>query len=314
MIYNSGYLRYSNPYFVNPGASIYNYSQPITVIYNGAANVPASDVNTSDQVLKNAVAAFQQNDFDAAIDMTNKGIMLYPDDAVLHEFRALVLFAQQDYQQSAATIHSVLAVGPGWDWTTLSSMYSSVPVYTEQLRTLESFTKANPQDAASHFLLAYHYMSCGYPESAAVHLRQVVRLIPNDRVAADLLKMILPPEPGETLPTNAAQQTTRELPPGVVHVAPESLVGVWKATRADGSIFDLVLTNDAGFTWKFAPKDQASQEFGGTYSVEVEENLLVLERREGGSLIAEITPMEEGKFNFRVLGAGDEDPGLDFSR
>jgi hypothetical protein len=97
-------------------------------------------------------------------------------------------------------------------------------------------------------------------------------------------------------------------------VAPESLVGVWKATRADGSIFDLVLTNDARFTWKFAPKDQASQEFGGTYSVEVEENLLVLERRDGGSLIAEITPMEEGKFNFRVLGAGDEDPGLDFSK
>jgi hypothetical protein len=76
LIYNSGYLRYSNPYFVNPGASIYNYSQQITVIYDGAATVPASGVNTSDQVLKNAVAAFQQNDFDAAIDMTNKGIML----------------------------------------------------------------------------------------------------------------------------------------------------------------------------------------------------------------------------------------------
>ena len=41
-------------------------------------------------------------DYDAALDIVNKGIAQYPDDAVLHEFRSLVLFARQDYQQSAA--------------------------------------------------------------------------------------------------------------------------------------------------------------------------------------------------------------------
>jgi hypothetical protein len=194
-------------------------------------------------------------------------------------------------------------------------MYSSVPVYTAQLRTLEAFTKANPQDAASQFLLAYHYMTCGHPDAAARRLQQVVTLMPNDRVAADLLRMILPPEPvaaGETSTTPSPQLTPHPAQPDVKPVDPASLVGTWRATRADGSVFDLVLTNDANFTWKFAQKDQTAQEFGGTYSVE--ENVLVLERKDGGSLVAEVTPGGAGKFNFRLLGAGDEDPGLDFNR
>ncbi len=103
--------------------------------------------------MNNAVAAFQQNSFDSALDTIDKGITQYPADAVLHEFRALVLFAKADYQQAAATIHSVLAVGPGWDWPTLSRMYLDVAVYTDQLRALEAFTKSHPDDAAGHFRL-----------------------------------------------------------------------------------------------------------------------------------------------------------------
>ena len=95
----------------------------------------------ADEVLNEADAAFKQNDYDKALDIVNQGITKYPDDAVLHEFRALVLFAKGDYQQSAATIHAVLAVGPGWDWTTLSSLYGNVGTYTEQLRALEAAVK-----------------------------------------------------------------------------------------------------------------------------------------------------------------------------
>lgn len=40
----------------------------------------------------------------------------------------------------------------------------------------------------------------------------------------------------------------------------------------------------------------------------------MLERKEGGSLIFEVTSGGEGKFNFKLLGTDDEDPGLDFSR
>ncbi len=310
LYYHSGYLGYSNPYYINSYGSYgnYAYSQPIPVSYNNSVVIADNDPNSSDEVLNNAVAAFKQNDYDAALDLINKGVAQYPDDAVLHEFRSLVLFARQDYQQSAATIHSVLAVGPGWDWTTLSSMYSNAAIYTEQLRALEAFTKANPQDAASRFLLAYHYMSCGYPAAAARHLQQVVKLMPNDRVAADVLKMVAAPQPSET-----AQQPPQEpTPPAAPPVDPATLVGTWKAARPDGSKFDLTLTNDAKFTWSFAQKGQAAQAFGGNYSVEG--NVLALERKDGGSLIAEVTPSGESKFNFKLLGAPSDDPGLVFSR
>jgi tetratricopeptide (TPR) repeat protein len=314
LYYNSGYLGYSNPYYIDSYGSYgnYNYSQPIPVSYNSSVVIADNDPNSAGEVLNNAVAVFQQNDYDAALDIINKGIAQYPDDAVLHEFRSLVLFARQDYQQSAATIHSVLAVGPGWDWTTLSSMYSSAAVYTEQLRTLEAFTKENPQDAASRFLLAYHYMSCGHPDAAARHLQQVVKLMPNDRVAADVLKMVAVPEAGQSAET--AQQPAPQDParPAPKPVDPTTLVGSWKAARPDGSKFDLTLTNDAKFTWSFAQKDQKPQAFGGTYSVEG--NVLALERKDGGSLIAEVTPGGEAKFNFKLLGAPQEDPGLDFGK
>ena len=312
LYYNSGYLGYSNPYYVSVGSTGYNYSQPIPVSYNSAMVVADYDPNSAAGVLNNADAAFRQNDYDAALDIINKGVAQYPDDAVLHEFRSLVLFARHDYQQSAATIHSVLAVGPGWDWTTLSSMYSSAAIYTEQLRALEAFTKTNPQDAASRFLLAYHYMSCGHPDSAARHLQQVVKLMPNDRVAADVLKMVSAPQAGQ--PGDSARQPIPEPPQDPVRPAvdPATLVGAWKAARPDGSKFDLTLTNDGKFTWSFAQKNQPAQGFGGKYSVDG--NVLALERKDGGSLIAEITPGGEAKFNFKLLGAPGDDPGLDFSR
>lgn len=282
--------------------------------YNTSAAFVDNDPNSADEVLNSAVAAFRQNDYDTALDITNQGIAKYPDDAVLHEFRTLVLFAKQDYQQAAATIHSVLAVGPGWDWTTLSGMYANVAVYTGQLRALESFTVANPQDSASRFLLAYHYMSCGYPDAAERELRQVVRLMPNDRVAADILRMVAAPQPepspesAQLSPPEPSQESERS---AVKPIDAATLVGRWQATRADGSRFDLTLTNDEKFVWSFAQKDQTAQEFGGTYSLDG--NVLALERKDGGSLLAEITPSNKAKFNFRLLGALGDDPGLDFT-
>jgi len=318
LIYNSGYLRYSNPYYNNSYGAIgnYNYSQPVPVAYN---NLPADAQNAADGAdafLNDAVDAFQQNDYDAALDITNHGLAQYPDDAVLHEFRALVLFARQDYQQATSTIHSVLAVGPGWDWATLRSLYSSVAVYTQQLRALEAFSKANPQDSAVRFLMAYHYMCCGHPDAAATQLRQVVKLTPNDRVAADLLKMLSSPQPEEpdqadpqSTPQPVQQPTTR---PAANAINPAMLVGTWKAAHDDGSQFILILTNDAKFTWSFTPKGQAAQEFGGTYIIEG--NTITLERTGGGSLVAEIAFSDDGKFNFKMVGAPTEDLGLDFSK
>lgn len=314
--YSSGYLGYSNPYYINSGTTVYNYTQPIPVSYNTTVEVNESDVSSAETVLTSAIDAFRLNDYDQALDIANKGISQYSDDAVLHEFRALVLFAKQDYQQAAATIHSVLAVGPGWDWTTLIGMYSDANLYTEQLRSLEAFTKSNPQDSASQFLLGYHYMTCGHPESAARSFQRVVSQLPNDRVAVDLLQLITPEESAEkgtdaTLARSPAP-VDRAAEADVKPIDPKVLVGAWSSSRDDGSAFKLNLTDDAKFTWSFTPKDQPEQEFGGTYTVE--QNVLVLERKDGGSLIAEVTPETSGNFNFRLLGAAESDKGLEFTK
>ena len=139
--------------------------------------------------------------------------------------------------------------------------------------------------------------------------------MPIERGAADWLKLLAAPQPSQ--PDETAQQPTPQPPqeparPAAKPVDPATLVGTWKAARADGSKFNLILTNDAKFTWSFAQKDQAAQTFGGTYSVEG--NVLALERKDGGSLIGEVTPGGEATFNFKLLGAPDDDPGLAFSR
>jgi hypothetical protein len=99
--------------------------------------------------------------------------------------------------------------------------------------------------------------------------------------------------------------------PAVKPINPEMLVGTWRAARDDGSMFEMTLTNESTFNWKFTLKGTV-QEFGGTYTVDG--NVLALERKDGGSLIAGVIPEGETKFNFKLLGAPNEDPGLNFSK
>lgn len=319
-MYNSGYLGYSNPYYSGGGGGDgYDYSQPIPVASNmQAASEPADPAaeqpsptdaaaaDSPEEQLNPAIDAFKKGDYDTALNLVSKLIQKTPSDAVMHEFRALVLFAKHDYKQSAATIHSVLAVGPGWDWTTLSSLYSDIEIYNKQLQALESFVESHPQDGGAHFLLAYHYLTCGHPDSAAGEFQQVVKLVPTDKVAADMLKMVAPPKEGDNQPPEPENPKPSSKP-----VDPASLVGTWKAARDDGSSFEFALTKDSSFTWKYS-QQKKTEEFGGTYSVEG--NLLVLKRKDGSSLIGQLTPDGQKKFNFKMLGAPGDDPGLDFGR
>ena len=83
------------------------------------------------------------------------------------------------------------------------------------------------------------------------------------------------------------------------------------AARDDGSKFALTLTKEGTFNWRFLQKETV-QEFGGKYKLAG--NVLALERKEGGSLIATVKPDGDERFNFRMLGATSEDTGLDFHR
>jgi tetratricopeptide (TPR) repeat protein len=122
--------------------------------------------------------SFKAGDYTRALDLTDQAIREMPNDAALHEFRALVLFALQRYDEAAAALYAVLAVGPGWDWATLSGLYPSVAVYTQQLRALENYCSQNTGSAPARLVLAYHYLTQGHTLAALAQLKQVATLQP----------------------------------------------------------------------------------------------------------------------------------------
>jgi hypothetical protein len=134
--------------------------------------------------------AFGKGDYAGAQRECERAIRLLPDDANLHEFRALCQFDQGKYKDAAATLYEVLAAGPGWHWDTLSSFYSSARTYTRQLRALERYVRDRPKDAAGRFVLAYHYLALEQHDAAAGQLRQVVKLQPRDEVSPSILEAL----------------------------------------------------------------------------------------------------------------------------
>ncbi|MBS0260396.1 MAG: tetratricopeptide repeat protein [Planctomycetes bacterium] len=340
IIYASGYSAYSNPYYASGGSSevYYDYSQPITV-YNSQPNQTAvtsagnaatpeenaalpPEVQEGTSHMDAARDAFKQGDYAKASSEINLAIKALPKDAALHEFRALVFFATKDYKQAAATLYAVLSAGPGWDWTTLSGMYASVGTYTDQLRALEDFVKANPGASEGHFVLGYHYLTCGHPDNARRQFEEVLKLQPGDQLATQLVQLLKGDDDNNPADPKAAQQPTPQPPDAgqgdagsdeptpPTDIDAKKLVGKWSASRPDGSTFSLSLTDDSKFNWGFA-KGKQKQEFSGTYSVDGA--ILVLDRGDGQQMPGLVTLGESG-FNFKLYGGPPDDPGLDFKK
>jgi tetratricopeptide (TPR) repeat protein len=306
-----GYWPYYNPYFteviVVENTPI-DYSRPI-VLATPAAQLSVAPVDPSvaqsqaARYLDAARSAFTRGDYRTAMAQVNLAIAKRPNDAVLHEFRALVLFATQQYKPAAAAIYAVLSVGPGWDWATLISLYPNPDTYAAQLRALEQYRNKNLGSPEVRFLLAYHYMSCGHNDAAIAELRDVVRLNPKDQLSAQLLAGLSaeksPPTPIADSPALAATP-----------VDAASLTGNWEASRPDGALFALNLT-DRTYSWKYSQSGK-SQEFTGAYTVA--DNLLILKQNGNPAMIGQITPIGANQFNFKLVGNNPSDPGLTFSR
>jgi tetratricopeptide (TPR) repeat protein len=154
------------------------------------ASTEDASVNDSTKKFDAARAAFKIGDYAGAQELAEKAIALLPSDATLHEFRALTLFAQQKYKDAAAGLYAVLAAGPGWNWETMSKLYPNADTYTKQLRALEAYTREHPKEAEAHFLEAYHYLVVGGKDAAVQQLKQVVKLQPQDKLSAALVKAL----------------------------------------------------------------------------------------------------------------------------
>jgi tetratricopeptide (TPR) repeat protein len=192
--YNWGYYPYYNPYCRHSIliATPYDYAQPFNSVEYAAPLATAAESDFD--IARNA---FFNMDYAAALLSIDAALAQTPGDAALHQFRALVLFARGEYEPAAATIHSILSVGPGWDWQTMRQFYPAVDTYTQQLRRLEDFRRSNPRVSEARFLLAYHYMTTGYNDAAAKELQEVVAIEPKDRIAAQLLGSLTQQIPDE---------------------------------------------------------------------------------------------------------------------
>src|SRR5262249_27249861 len=121
-------------------------TQPVALPTTPPPAPPTGDdsVTEANKLFDSAREAFKNDDYKTAQDLVNKAIEKLPSDGTLHEFRALTMFAQQKYKNAAAGLYAVLAAGPGWNWETMSALYSKPEVYTKQLQALEEFSKKNP--------------------------------------------------------------------------------------------------------------------------------------------------------------------------
>jgi tetratricopeptide (TPR) repeat protein len=223
---DSGY-NYSNaiPTYVEPQPStavVINAPQgDTTYIQQTSADLPATpgviappagapaaeappEAAPEDPKVKRAVALFDEGralfkggDYAAAQNKVDRAIGILPADAVLHEFRALTLFAQGKYKDAATTLYAVLSAGPGWNWETLRGFYPDADTYTRQLRALERDARENLKSANDRFVLAYHYLVTGHNDAAARTFDQVHALLPDDQLTTQLLAALRPPPQGK---------------------------------------------------------------------------------------------------------------------
>jgi tetratricopeptide (TPR) repeat protein len=323
MLYNWGYSNYSNPYYgggayggttVVQQPIIYDYSQPI----NATTPPPEEGVTTQAMsTFDQARDAFKQGNYPQALDLTDQALRQVPNDPTLHEFRALVLFALGRFDEAAAALYAVLSVGPGWDWSTLISLYNNPETYTQQLRALEAFTNQNPNSAAARFVLAYHYLSEGHPEAAVDQLKTVVALQPKDQLSAQLLQQLQQsqnnPSPGQVPADGAAAPTQAALPPS--NPAPTGqegkLEGTWTAQPSQDTTITVTFPDQGHFNWSVAHKGQ-DQQFQGESSYV--NGILTMSQDQNNAMVGDVIWKDPNHFQFKVLGGGPSDPGLTFAK
>jgi len=311
---------YANPYYASIPAQVvatspYDYAQPVavttyapaadaTAVAGAAATAPADTVTDAEKAFDEALARFKNGDYTAALVACDKAISLAPKDPIVHEVRALTLFALARYPEAAATLNAILASAPGMDWTTMSGLYGSVDAYTAQLRKLEAFCDAHPDDAAAYFVLAYHYLVGGHDEMAADALRIVVAKQPGDAVAKQLLTAL---EAKEPKPPPATESSAPAAPAGLE----TDLVGTWQAAAGDDTV-TLAIKDDSTFSWQAAPKGQPPVDISG--SIETARDAIALVSEKAGTMGGTVVSKGPDAFEFTLAGGPPGAKPLQFQR
>ena len=343
------YSGYTNPYYSSVVAAqpaqttvVYDYSQPINV----AADAPnPATAASSEQVFSAARDAFKAGDFQRALDLTDQVLKDTPNVPVVHEFRALCLFALKRFDEAAAVDYAVLSAGPGWNWSTLVGLYPDVDTYTNQLRALEAAVRSNPNSPSTRVPAGLSLPGPGASRKRRrSQFEKVTKLQPTDQLSASFVKALkkVSEQPaagdrrrGRTLaasgqpggdsrhrpsparragqppaswPRRAAPAATPEPPPP----PPASLVGTWKAQPSPDLSITLTLQADGQFAWEVDTKGQKQTLTG---QAGFKDNTLALLQEEGPPLVGKVD--RGGGQQVHLLtatGANAKSPGLTFTK
>jgi tetratricopeptide (TPR) repeat protein len=342
------YSNYANPYNTAAVAAqpaqttiVYDYSQPINVT---AAPPDQSVAESTEQVFSAARDSFKAGDYQRALELADQVLKQTPNAAVVHEFRALALFALKRYDESATVIYAVLSAGPPWNWSTMAGLYPDVDTYTNQLRALEAYAKSNLTSAQAQFLLGYHYLVQGHQDVAVAEFERVLQLMPNDQLAQSFVKLSKkaaeqPPAVASAAPAQPAAGAAPAQPAGAVATPaaggaaaaaaapaatngqpaeqppppppPASMAGTWKAKPNADVAITLTLDKEGQFSWEVDTKGQKQTITG---QAGFKDNELALLQPEGPPLVGKVTQSGPDQFVFAPPGAGDKAPGLTFTR
>ena len=275
--------------------------------------------------------------------LTDQALSQLPNDPVIHEFRALSLFALKRYEEAAAVNYAVLSSGPSWDWATLINLYPSVDVYTAQLRGLEDYVSKKSDSAPAQFLLAYFYMVQDDKPAASRRFQIVAKLQPSDTLSAQLAKTLAPsdeqarisaaltadtppPEPvpavasgtqpaGDTAPAQPVAANSATPQPTAEQAAPPpppaSLHGTWVASPDANVKITLVIKQDGAFSWAVTQNNRTQTIQG---QAGFKDDVLVLGQEQGPPLTGKIVVGADKKsFSFKPPGTDDHAKGLQFT-
>jgi tetratricopeptide (TPR) repeat protein len=311
------YSDFSNPYFVAPAIGtpvaanwppvyVPDYSRPLDLTSAGPA---AESPEQEDSTFLAAREAFTAGEFARALILTDLALQPHRNVPVLHEFRALCLFALGRYDESAAALYVVLTAGPGWDWATMVGLYPDADTYTRQLRALETAISGNRRDASKRFVLAYHYMVQDHGEQARQQFEEVLKLQPKDELSARFAKALSSSSRAQTAAAEAAPASkTAEVPEA--SPPPAALVGTWKAKPMPDLSVELTLRGNGQFTWEVNAKGRIDSVTGDARYLE---GVLTLAQADAPDLAGKIVNLGDKQFGFE-LQSGPRAETIQFSR
>ena len=191
---------------VDPGVTapqIADSSAPAPAEGDGLTTGPPEDQPAAGEAMKSysaARAAFLHGNYQNALRLASHAAVDAPRNAKVHELLSLALFAAGKYGPAAGEAHAAMAMGTIADWKDLFGYYNDADKYTAQLaalevekyktqlRALEKALAENPNSAAGHFLLGYHYLMIGARDNAKTQFADAVRLTPDDKLAGHYLQ------------------------------------------------------------------------------------------------------------------------------